>query len=312
MMRTTSASQPTSAPSISAFLKELYRIWITERPTQFAAALAYYAIFSFAPVIYIAFAITDIVVSRLSVSEQFYTQIAALLGVDVAQALQDAVLGLSERTAATSPLISFISFVALAFTASLLFFQLQHTLNLLWQVPPPSRGETRAYVRNRLLAFAGVLGVVVLMIVATAANVLISLVSSRLDTGFSVSFGNLFAFVGLAALSFALLYKALPNARVAWRDVWVGAGVAALLVTVGFYLVKLYLGANRLSSALEAAGAVAVFLMAFYYLGQIFVLGALVTRVYASMFGAKILPREENGIPGGGSPGETSKDAVSV
>jgi membrane protein len=307
-MRETPVRQEEPSPSILTFLQTLYRIWVTERPTQFAAALAYYAIFSFVPVIYIAFSITDIVVSRLSVSEQFYAQIAGLLGVEVAQALQDSVLGLSERTTGTSPLISLISFVAPAFTASLLFFQLQHTLNTLWKVPPPTRGETLAYVRNRLLAFAGVLGVVVLMIVATAANVLISLVSSRLDSGLPVSFGNLFAFVGLAALSFALLYKALPNARVAWRDVWVGAGAAALLVTVGFYLVKLYLGANRLSSALEAAGAVAVLLMGFYYLGQIFVLGALITRVYGSMFGAKILPREEEGMPSDPSPGESPDD----
>jgi membrane protein len=311
-MRETPAEQQKPSTSISAFLKELYRIWITERPTQFAAALAYYAIFSFVPVIYIAFAITDIVVSRLSVSEQFYAQIAGLLGVEVAQALQDAVLGLSEKTSGSSPLVSLISFVALAFTASLLFFQLQHTLNTLWKVPPPPRGETLAYVRNRLLAFAGVLGVVVLMIVATAANVLISLVRSRLDTGLSVSFGNLFAFVGLAALSFALLYKALPNARVAWRDVWVGAGVAALLVTVGFYLVKLYLGANRLSSALEAAGAVAVLLMGFYYLGQIFVLGALITRVYASVYGSKILPREEDSLPSDPSPAEPPDDKPEI
>ena len=311
-MRKTSGEQQKPTTSTSAFLKELYRIWITERPTQFAAALAYYAIFSFVPVIYIAFAITDIVVSRLSVSEQFYAQIAGLLGVEVAQALQDAVLGLSEKTSGSSPLISLISFVALAFTASLLFFQLQHTLNTLWKVPPPARGETLAYVRNRLLAFAGVLGVVVLMIVATASNVLISLINSRLDSGFPVSFGNLLVFVGLAALSFALLYKALPNARAAWRDVWVGAGVAALLVTVGFYLVKLYLGANRLSSALEAAGAVAVLLMGFYYLGQIFVLGALITRVYASMFGAKILPREAEGMPSDPSPGESPDDKPEI
>jgi membrane protein len=304
--------QKKASASSSAFLKELYRIWITERPTQFAAALAYYAIFSFVPVIYIAFAITDIFVSRLSVSEQFYAQITGLLGAEIAQALQDAVAGLAERTGSSSPLVSLISFVVLAFTASLLFFQLQHTLNTLWKVPPPTRGETRAYVRNRLLAFAGVLGVVVLMIVATAVNLLVSLVSSRLDWGSPVSFGSLVAFVGLAALSFALLYKALPNAKVAWRDVWLGAGVAAVLVTAGFYLLKLYLGANKLSSALEAAGAVAVFLMGFYYLGQIFVLGALFTRVYASMVGSGIVPREEEKPSSEATPEEALPDRPDV
>ena len=92
---------------------------------------------------------------------------------------------------------------------------------------------------------------------------------------------------------FALIYKVLPNAKVAWRDVLVGAGVATLLLAVGMSLVKLILSGNRFSSALEAAGAVAVFLMAFYYLGQIFVLGAVVIRVFASMSGSKIVPRED-------------------
>jgi membrane protein len=122
-----------------------------------------------------------------------------------------------------------------------------------------------------------------------------------------VSAANFFALAGLAALSFALIYKVLPNANVAWRHVWVGAGVAALLLTVGLSLVKLYLGASRFSSALEAAGAAAVFLMAFYYLGQIFVLGAVVIRVLASMSGSKIVPREKASKPGNGSPEEVGR-----
>jgi membrane protein len=281
-----------SQSKLIAFLKEIYTIWITERPAQFAAALAYYAIFSFVPVIYIAFTITDLFVSRLSVSERFYVQVSNVLGPEIAQALQEAVANLAERSSDGSSLLSLIGFLALAFSASLMFFQLQHTLNTLWQVPPPKRGQTRVFVRNRLLAFAMVLGVVALLIVATVVNVLVSLISSRLDLGSSVSFANLLAFIGLATLSFALVYKVLPNARVAWRDVWLGAGVAAVLVTAGVYLVRLYLGASRFSSALEAAGAVAVLLMAFYYIGQIFVLGAVLIRVYAAMFGSGVSPRE--------------------
>lgn len=294
----------TPESKLVAFLKEIYGIWISERPTQFAAALAYYAIFSFVPVIYIAFTITEFVVARLSVTEQFYAQIANLLGAEIAQALQEAVTGLAERTAGDTTLTTVIGFVALAFTASLAFFQLQHTLNTIWKVPPPSRGQTRAYVLNRLLAFAMVLGVALLLIVVAVANFLVSLVNARVEWGGFVSAANFFGLAGLAALSFALLYKVLPNAKVAWRHVWVGAGVAALLLSVGLSLVKLYLSAGRFSSALEAAGAVAVFLMAFYYLGQIFVLGAVVIRVFASMSGSKIVPREDPNRPGSESPEE--------
>ena len=300
-------SGPQQKPSESkllAFLKEIYAIWIGERPTQFAAALAYYAIFSFVPIIYIAFTITELVIQRLSVEEQFYAQIANLLGTEVAQALQEAVTSLAQRTGGDTTLTTVIGFVALAFTASLAFFQLQHTLNTIWKVPPPSRGQTRAYVLNRLLALAMVLGVALLLIIAAVANFLVSLVNARVEWGGFVSAANFFGLAGLAALSFALIYRVLPNAKVAWRHVWVGAGVAALLLSIGLSLVKLYLSASRFSSALEAAGAVAVFLMAFYYLGQIFVLGAVVIRVFASMSGSEIVPREDPIKSGSGSPEE--------
>jgi len=304
MSQTDSGPQKSSEGKLPAFLKEIYAIWIGERPTQFAAALAYYAIFSFVPIIYIAFTITELVIQRLSVEEQFYAQIANLLGTEVAQALQEAVTSLAQRTGGDTTLTTVIGFVALAFTASLAFFQLQHTLNTIWKVPPPRRGQTRAYLLNRLLAFAMVLGVALLLIVVAVANLLVSLVNARVEWGGFVSTANFFALAGLAALSFALLYKVLPNAEVAWRDTWVGAGVAALLLSVGLSLVKLYLSASRFSSALEAAGAVAVFLMAFYYLGQIFVLGAVVIRVFAAMSGSKIVPREDPSQSGSGSPEE--------
>jgi membrane protein len=307
-------SQPESDPrrnsperKLVVFLKEIYGIWVSERPTQFAAALAYYAIFSFVPVIYIAFTITELVIERLSVEQQFYVQIANVLGAEIAQALEEAVTSLAQRTAGDTTLTTVIGFVALAFTASLAFFQLQHALNTIWKVPPPSRGQTRIYVLNRLLALVMVLGVALLLIVAAVANLLVSLVNAQVQWGGFVSAANFFGLAGLAALTFALIYKVLPNANVAWRHVWVGAGVAALLLTAGLSLVKLYLSASRFSSALEAAGAAAVFLMAFYYLGQIFVLGAVVIRILASMSGSEIVPREDLRKPGIGSPEEEGR-----
>ena len=130
MSQPESVPQPKSPESkLLVFLKEIYGIWISERPTQFAAALAYYAIFSFVPVIYIAFTITELVIERLAVEEQFYAQIANLLGAEIAQALQEAVTGLAERTTGGTTLTTVIGFIALVFTASMTFVQLQRTLN---------------------------------------------------------------------------------------------------------------------------------------------------------------------------------------
>ncbi len=247
--------------------------------------------------IYVVYTVASLFLGQLSVGEQLYAQVSNLLGEEVAQTLQEAVMSLAERTIGGTILTSLIGFVVLVYAASLVFFQLQHALNTIWQVPPPSRDETRAYVKNRLLALVMVLGVGLLVVVATVVGIVVSFVSSRLGLGGLLPLASIFAFTALAALSFALLFKLLPNARVTWRDVGVGAAVTALLVTIGLYLVLLYLRASRFSSALEAAGAVAVVLMGFYIFGQIVVFGAVFTRVYASMFGSKIVPKVGQGRP---------------
>lgn len=282
---------------LKPFAKQLYSIWISERPAQFAAALAYYAIFSFVPVIYIAFSIADKLFQQLSVSDRLYEMVSDVLGSEITLAIQEAVASTAARTEGGSALGTVIGILVLLFAASMAFFQLQFTLNAVWQVPRPTRGGTQSYIRGRLLAFLGVLGVVLLLIVIAALNVVVSFLNSLVDWGGSVSILNLVVFVGLAAVCFALLYKALPNAKVAWRDVWLGAGVAAFLISAGMYVVKFYLSAGKFNTAMEAAGAVAVLLMTFYYAGQIFIIGALVTRVYASMYGSKIVPQVDLPAP---------------
>ena len=97
-------------------------------------------------------------------------------------------------------------------------------------------------------------------------------------------------YLGLATLSLAVIYKFLPNAEIAWRDVWIGSFVTAILIIIAIYLFMLYLSFTKVSSPLQAAGSAAVFLIAFYFLAQIFVFGAVFTRVYAAMFGSKIVP----------------------
>jgi membrane protein len=307
MSNSESVPEPSSTEKgLKPFLKQIYHIWITERPAQFAAALAYYAIFSFVPVIYLAFSIADKLFQQLSVADQLYALIGDVLGTEVALSLQEAVASMGARTTGGTTLSTIIGLLALAFAASLTFFQLQFTLNTIWQVPRPSRDGTRSYIRGRLLAFAMVLGVVLFLIVVAALNVVVSFLNSLIGWGGAVSFINLLALVGLATVSFALLYKVLPNARVAWRDVWLGAGVAALLIGAGMYVVKFYLSASKFSSAMEAAGAVAVLLMTFYYAGQIFIIGALITRVYASMYGSRIVPRVADTPP----PAEAQEEAA--
>jgi len=143
------------------------------------------------------------------------------------------------------------------------------------------------------------IGVGLLLVLATLVNVLLAWLGSFIPIERSVPISNFIALVGLVTLSFALIYKVLPDVDIAWRDVWIGAAVTALLVILGGLLVGLYLGSGRIGSALEAAGTFAVILIGIYYIAQIFLFGAVFTRVYASMFGSQAVSaeRQETGSP---------------
>jgi membrane protein len=279
--------------SNQSFLAQFYYIWITERPSQFAAMLAYYALFSFVPLIYIALTVAGIFIDELRAADQLYARVGEALGPEASQLLEDGVNSLAERTTGETTLTTAIGFVALLLTASVLFFQLQHALNTIWRLPPPQRGQTRLYILNRLLAFVMVIGLGLLLVLVSFANIVITGLSSRIDLGGTLPVTSVLSVIVLLTFMLALLYKVLPNARVAWLDVLVGSLVAAVLLTLGGYLLGLYLGASKFSSALDAAGGVAVFLMTFYFIGQIIVFGAVFTRVYASVYGSKIVPRGE-------------------
>jgi membrane protein len=274
-------------------LQELYRAWNADRPAQLAAAVAYYAMFSFVPVVYVAVTVASMFVDELAAADQIYARLAVTMGPQTAQFVQDLVVGLADRPAGGTTLSSLISVVALLFAASGLFTQLQSALNAIWEVSPAEVGDVATFVKNRLLAFALVLGVGLLFVLATLGGVVFSLVDVLLDLNLSatVLWVNSAAALVLTALSFTLLYKVLPNVPVAWRDVWLGAVVAAVLFNLGRWLVGLFIAHSQIGSAFEAAGALAVLLIAIYYLAQIFLFGAVFTKVYAATFGSKAAPQ---------------------
>jgi membrane protein len=268
------------------FFREFYRIWIAERPAQQAAALAYYSMFSFAPVIFVAYTIAGLFVAELRLSDPQFVRLESLLGPEVTQVIYDALAGLESTTSSSSLFLSVIGFLALLFAASGLFYQLQFALNRVWQVPVPEKGETRTLVRQRLFAFLLVIGLGVLLALATLLNVALSFLDDLLLPGRDFQLPSALLYILAVTAIFLLLYKILPERKISWRDLWLGAFLAALLLTLGGYLVGLYLGSSRASSALEAAGAVAILLSAFYYFAQVFILGAVFSRVYASLSGS--------------------------
>jgi membrane protein len=283
---------------MKALVKGIYRIWIGERPGPLAASLAYYALFSMVPITYLGIVIAGIFVDASQLVIRLGDQLEELMGPEAVEQFTAAVEALADRTTQGTTIGSLISFIVLLFSASLIFFQLQYVLNIIWKAPPPSRDETRNYVRNRLLAFIMVLSVGLVLVLATVANLLVSRIKILPEFEGILSLVNILVFGLLLILALALIYKFLPNVEIAWRDVWVGSAVTAALIIVAFRLFGMLLSANRFNSALQAAGSVALFLISFYFLGTIFVIGAVFTRVYATVFGSHIGSGQETAVPG--------------
>jgi membrane protein len=272
---------------LSNFLKELYRIWITERPSQQAAALAYYSMFAFAPVIYVAVTIAGFFIKGLGVTDLQFARLEQILGQETTQLIYDMVSNLSKTTSSGSILLSLIGFLALLFAASGLFYQLQFALNKIWNVPPPKKGETTSLIRQRVFAFVMVIGLGILLALLSAANVLFSMLTNLFPAQANFKLPGNLLYVLLVAGIFILLYRLMPQKKIGWRDVWLGAVTAALLITIGGYLLGLYIRSGRTNSAIEAAGAFAVLLIGFYFFAQVFLLGAVICRVYAGLFGTQ-------------------------
>ncbi len=275
-------------PSLIEFAKELYRIWATERPGQLAAAIAYYGMFAFAPVIFIAFWVAGIFIDQLSAVNQFYARLESLLGPEFAEMIQESVEAIASNTTGSSVIATLVSVVALLLAASGLFYQLQFALNKVWGVPTPERGQTVGLIRQRLFSFLMVIGVGLMLILASLTNVIITWFGSLFDLNSSMPVLNTLAFLGIATLAFALIYKILPEEEITWRDVWIGAFVTAVLVALAMLIFGAYLSKGNVGSAFEAAGAFAVLLIGIYTIAQVFLFGAMFTRVFAATYGSKV------------------------
>ena len=273
------------------FIKEVLKTWVTDRPNQLAAALAYYGMFSFAPIIFIAVSIVGLFIEKIDPTQMLLQQLEERFGTEVSSLVQNAIAALSTPTSNTSWLISVISFLALLFTASGLFYQLQFSLNKIWHIPPPEKGQTTSFIRQRLFSFIIVIGFGLLGIIVIFAELLLSWFGSTLERSVGlIEIQLLTARVlvpFLLAITIALFYKILPETKVAWRDVWLGAIISTVLIWAAMFLAGLFFQYSSLNSALQAAGAFTVLLVGFYYIAQIFLLGAVCCRVYAELYGSR-------------------------
>jgi membrane protein len=247
-----------------------------------SGALAFYALLSLAPALSFVVEAGGLFVGRRQASGDVIDWATRTLGPGAARIVR----GVVESGGSTSSFATIAGVVSLFFGATIAFGALQDALNLVWEVPAHERGYVRQFFFKRLVSFVAVMVAGVLLVASLVTDGVISaavkFVPQELPvTEFLLQAANFAASLVLVTVLFAMLYRILPDTWVAWRDVWTGAAVTALLFSIGKLLIGLYLAHTTTSSAFGAAGSVVLFLLWVYYSAQIFLFGAEFTEVYA-------------------------------
>ncbi len=285
----------TLKPAFS-MLKESFQEWKEDDALQLGAALAYYTIFSLAPLLLIVIAVAGLAFGREAVQGRIVEQIDQLVGQQGAVAIQTMIANVAKHESGV--LATVIAGITILFGATGVFAQLQSSLNKIWNVEPkPDRGIL-GFLKTRVASFGMILGIGFLLLVSLVVSAGVAAVNNyfvSLMPAAEVLFQVLSLVISFAVVTllFAMIFRFLPDAKVAWRDVWIGAAVTSVLFAIGKELIGLYLGHSSVASAFGAAGSVIVILVWIYYSTQILFFGAEFTQVYARRYGSQIVPDDD-------------------
>ncbi len=293
-------------PDAWSLLRDAGQAWIEDRASTMGAALAYYTLFSAAPVALIVVAIAGLVFGERAARGEIAQQLTDLIGREGAVTVQS----LLERVnhPFSGMLATVVGVTALLIGATSVFSELQSALDRVWRAPPPPPEHSIwVWLRARVLSLAMILVIGALIVVSVIATTALSTILRVLGlhtaatapwTSGAVAFLASFAVV---TVSFALIYKWLPRVHILWRDVWMGALMTALLFNLGKALIGLYIGSSGITSPFGAAGSLVALIVWVYWSAQIFLFGAEFTRVYAcrqgSLYGRHTCAHRAAGVP---------------
>ncbi|MES2466395.1 MAG: YihY/virulence factor BrkB family protein [Verrucomicrobiota bacterium] len=274
-----------------ALLKETGREWQDDNAMRLAAALAYYTVFSLAPLMLAAIGIAGLIFGHDAATGRIYAELEGAVGPTVAKSVQEMVQAADKPT--TGWLSTIAGFGLGLFGASGVFGELMGSLNQIWGVTGKAEGGIWVWIRGRFLSIGMVMGVCFLLLVSLLASAALASVTSyglKHIQGMAVvaQILNLLLSLGVVTVLFAAMFKFLPKTQIEWRDVWVGAGVTAALFTLGKFGLEQYLARSNPASSYGAAGALAILLIWVYYSAQIFFFGAEFTEVYARRLGSRL------------------------
>jgi membrane protein len=280
--------------NIWEIVKEASNGWMEHNVSRLAAAVAFYTIFSLAPVLLIALAITGAIMGEASARVELGGQLRSYMGPRASEFILLVVEGTrgDQRTTIATVLASITAFLG----ATAAFAQLQEGLNTVWDVQPKAGSWLKGLIYSRLFSFLMVLGIGALLLLSLLLTAALSAVNEFVGGIWPappvlIALANLGVSFIITTLLFAIIYKVLPDAQISWKDVWVGAALTSLLFTGGKTLIGLYLGGSSLRSAYGAAGSLVVILLWVYYSTHILFFGAELTQAYARRYGKEIRPK---------------------
>jgi membrane protein len=273
-----------------------FKNWFAHDSTSESAALAFYTVSSLAPLLVIVVAVAGSIFGADAVRGRLVRQFEGLMGRDQAGLIQTVLTKANSDPAGGAAAI--FGAILLIVSATAVFAQLQASLNRIWEVEPKPGHFVKDFLRKRLLSFAVVVAIGFILLVSLVLSAGLEAVQSRVSSYFATQaawLGWLNAIVSflLIAVLFALVFRVLPDRKIPWRDVWLGALVTALLFVVGKWAIGLYLGRAAISSTYGAAGSVIVLLLWVYYASFIVLLGAEFTRAYSLRIEKHAVPPEK-------------------
>jgi membrane protein len=275
---------------------ETFKEWNDDKASRLAAALAYYTIISLPALVILIIALAGMILGEEAARGQIVQQLQALLGQEGAKSIEE-MISSAARAESKSLRASILSSVTLAFGATAVVIQLQDALNTIWEVTAKPGNFIRSFIFNRILSFGMILGVGFLLLVSLVVSALLAMLNDSLGAmapNLKFIWTTVELLVSLILISglFALMFKYLPDAKIAWSDVIIGAILTSLLFNIGKLVIGLYLGNSNIGTTYGATGSLVILLVWIYYSAQIFFLGAEFTQVYARRHGSRIEPKE--------------------
>jgi len=280
---------------IISLLRQTFREWVEDKAPQLGAALAYYSVFSLAPLVVVLLAIVGFLFRNdpAGAWQKVTEQMSYFLDKSAVAVVQN--IAAQSSHPSKGILATVIGILLALFGASGVFGQLQDALNTIWKVKIKPGGGIARFLRTRFLSFALVAGVCFLLLVSLTIETILRSFSHYLQRalpgGLILALTIYFLFdLVVVSLLFAMIFKYLPDVRVRWRDVWLGAVLTSILFAIGKWALGLYLGSGNAASAYGAASSLITLLLWFYYSSQILLFGAEFTQVWASRSGHEVQP----------------------